>query len=111
MIAGAQTYLPVSDLSRALRFYIETLGLKLLDDEQAEVKILDAGNDAEIVLCSTSNLPSNDIRLALRVRDFDGAIAIFGNRGVNFTMRSAGRARAADFKDTEGNRLTLVAAT
>jgi catechol 2,3-dioxygenase-like lactoylglutathione lyase family enzyme len=109
MIAGAQTYLPVSNLPRALRFYVETLGLKLVNDEQADEKVLDAGNDAEVVLRTTASLPSEEIRLALRVRDFDGAIAIFENRGVRFTPRMSGRARAADFNDSEGNRLMLLA--
>ena len=115
------TYLPASDLDRARRFYEETLGLAPKSLNNGGVTYEFAGGTAAF-LYPTSNAGTSKASQAFwSVEDVDREIAELKTRGVVFEPyddmpgeRSsqgaviAGGAKAAWFKDSEGNILALI---
>src|SRR4051812_40300252 len=100
MIRGGMVRLPVADLERAMRFYIETLGMKLVE-ETAEVAVIDAGEGFRIGLTKTPSAIA-PITIALYPKmPLTEAVAILENRGVAFE-------RDARFHDPDGHVLALV---
>jgi catechol 2,3-dioxygenase-like lactoylglutathione lyase family enzyme len=113
-------YLPAGNLARARRFYEEQLGLRPIDPGPQGVTYEFAGQTA-CFLYPTSNAGTSRASQAFwRVTDVDREIAELKSRGVVFEdypmegTRSpsgaitAGGAKAAWFKDTEGNILALI---
>lgn len=98
MIEGGTVQLPVRDVERALRFYIERLGVKLVQDAVLD---LGAGFGVELVRADTVTPQT----LVLYVRDFDEAIATYENRGLVFTTD----AKSAECTDLDGHHLRFVA--
>jgi catechol 2,3-dioxygenase-like lactoylglutathione lyase family enzyme len=109
MIAGGTVSLAVTDMPRALRFYVETLGLKLIQDLGPHRQVLDVGNETELSLISAAIVTQGSSEFAMRVREYDAAIAIYENRGIVFRQVREGNERRAHFTDSEGNPLALVA--
>jgi catechol 2,3-dioxygenase-like lactoylglutathione lyase family enzyme len=113
-------YLPAQDLARARRFYEEQLGFRPIRPEAHGVTYEFAGQTA-CFLYSTPNAGTSKASQAFwRVTDVDREIAELKSRGVVFEdypmegTRSpsgaitAGGAKSAWFKDTEGNILALI---
>ena len=114
-------YFPASDLERARRFYENTLGLVPTSVNNGGVTYAFAGGTAAF-LYVTSNAGSSRASQAFwAVADVDREIAELKGRGVVFEHydgmpgeRSpegavvAGGAKAAWFKDSEGNTLAIV---
>jgi len=96
MIRGGLVTLQVASVEAALRFYIETLGMKLVADAT-----LDAGDGFCLRLVEGPRR-TDDITFHTKV-PLAEAIAIYENRGVVFDAQ--GR-----FRDPDGNTLTLTAA-
>lgn len=101
MIAGGCTSLGVRDVARAVRFYIETLGMKLVA-ERDETAVLDAG-DGFLVALRLGPPAKLPLTFFAKV-PLAEAVAIYENRGIAF--RADGAAFA--FQDPDGNTLCLA---
>jgi catechol 2,3-dioxygenase-like lactoylglutathione lyase family enzyme len=112
MIAGGNVTLCVADLGRALRFYVETLGMKLIEESPGWA-VVDAGDGFRIGLRvakkdAVAPSASQPTSVGLRVKGlFDDALAILENRGIAFERRSAGAMKIAAFSDPDDNPLYL----
>jgi catechol 2,3-dioxygenase-like lactoylglutathione lyase family enzyme len=109
MIRGGVVVLPVSDVARAVRFYVETLGMKLVEESAAGEAILDAGEGFRIALraqagADRGGAPAVGLYPKLPLRE---AVAIFENRGVAFDIEDGPAVVLAHFRDPDGNRLHL----
>jgi catechol 2,3-dioxygenase-like lactoylglutathione lyase family enzyme len=102
MIRGGMVTLSVRDLASAVRFYIETLGLKLVE-ERPEASVLDAGDAFLIELRTGTPGQAPPLTLFPKV-PLAEAISIYEMRGVAF-------AEDGEFSDPDGNRLRLRAPT
>jgi catechol 2,3-dioxygenase-like lactoylglutathione lyase family enzyme len=102
MISGGLVTLRVADVERAVRFYVETLGMKLVE-EGAGASIIDAGEGFRIEL--RQGAPRDSAITLYSKLSLDEAVAIYENRGVVFTVdREEG---TAQFRDADNNLLTL----
>ena len=119
--APMYAYIPARDVARARRFYEDTLGFKPKQEVAGGVVYEFAGQTA----CFLYETPNAGTSLASqafwRVDDVDGEIAELKKRGVTFEQYDgmpgdrtpgvavvAGGAKAAWFKDSEGNILALI---
>ena len=113
-------YLPASDVKRARLFYEKTLGLKASDEIAGGVAFQFANGTAAF-LYPTSNAGTNRASQAYwQVADVEKEVAELKARGVTFEeydmpgmktvngIATAGGAKTAWFKDTEGNILAIV---
>jgi catechol 2,3-dioxygenase-like lactoylglutathione lyase family enzyme len=120
MISGGNATLVVSEMERAVRFYVETLGFKLRErsgDDWAEV---DAGNGLVLGLHHASEQEGaakpgacGSISVGLEVNQPIGEVVeVLANRGVTFhgPVRQAGPLKLAFFSDPDGNALYLAEA-
>jgi predicted enzyme related to lactoylglutathione lyase len=118
--APLYAYLPASDMSRARRFYEDKLGFKP-KSEQAGGVTYEFANQTACFLYPTPNAGTSKASQAFwQVEDVDREIEALKARGVEFEHYdmpgersasgavSAGGAKAAWFKDSEGNILALV---
>ncbi len=116
--APIRAYIPVSAVARARKFYEETIGLRP-KQEYAGGVIYECGG-AEVFLYPTSNAGTSKASQAYwQVADVEAEVAELKARGVKFdeynipgvTMKNsiatAGGAKTAWFKDTEGNILAV----
>src|SRR5262245_36465325 len=117
MIRGGNASIYVTKMDLAIRFYTETLGLRLItriDDEWAE---LDAGNGMVVGL-HPANPPttatpgtSGAINVEFRVDDsLEVVVDLLSKRGVRFNgpIASYEHVRLASFVDPDGNALLLA---
>jgi catechol 2,3-dioxygenase-like lactoylglutathione lyase family enzyme len=110
MIRGGVVTLAVHDLDRAVRFYVETLGMKLVEDGGAAWAIIDAGDGLRIGLRVAGDAANGGSGMRI---DFAPklplaeAVAILGNRGIAFTRKSESGSDVALFEDPDGNALAL----
>ena len=120
MIRGGLVSLSVREVNRAVRFYVETLGMKLVEDAGTARAVVDAGEGFHLALVladkpptSGSRASANDpgtrvptVGLATKV-PLKEAIAIYENRGIVFELREG----AAYFRDPDDNPLYLYQPT
>jgi catechol 2,3-dioxygenase-like lactoylglutathione lyase family enzyme len=99
MIRGGFVRLQTSDLDRALRFYIETLGMKLVE-QAAGAAVLDAGDGFHLRLEAGAGGAPTAITFLVKV-PLAEATSIYENRGVVFDA-------GARFRDPDGNLLELA---
>ena len=117
--APIRAYIPASDVKRARKFYEEVLGLEPGEDYAGGV-IYECG-DTEAFLYPTLNAGTSKASQAFwQVEDVEAEVAELKARGVKFeeydfpgmTMKNsivtAGGAKAAWFKDSEGNILAVT---
>jgi len=119
--APLYAYIPARDLSRARQFYEVKLGLKPKADINGGV-VYEFGGGTAAFLYPTPNAGTSQASQAFwSVQDVDSEIAVLNARGVVFENyddmpgeRSpqgaviAGGAKAAWFKDSEGNIMALI---
>jgi predicted enzyme related to lactoylglutathione lyase len=116
--APIRAYIPASDVSRARQFYEGILGLGA-EEEYAGGVIYECGG-AIVFLYPTRNAGTSQASQAFwQVQDVEAEVAELKARGVKFeeyempgvTMKNsivtAGEAKTAWFKDTEGNILAI----
>jgi catechol 2,3-dioxygenase-like lactoylglutathione lyase family enzyme len=116
--APIRAYIPVSDVSRARRFYEDIVGLEPGEDYAGGV-IYECGG-TEAFLYPTPNAGTSRASQAFwQVKDVEAEVAELKKRGVQFeeydmpgvTMKNSiatgGGAKTAWFKDTEGNILAV----
>ncbi len=114
-------YLPARDLDRARRFYEETVGLKPQQDTNGGVVYAFANGTAAFLYPSPNAGTSQASQAFWSVPDVDALIRALKARGAQFETYddmpgersaegaiTAGGAKAAWFKDSEGNILALV---
>ena len=115
-------YIPAKDLARARQFYEQTLGLKPAR-EQAGGVVYEFGRQTACFLYPTPNAGTSQTSQAFwAADDVDREIIALKARGVVFEdydmpgaksasgAITAGGAKAAWFKDSEGNIMALVQA-
>jgi catechol 2,3-dioxygenase-like lactoylglutathione lyase family enzyme len=111
-------YLPAKDVARARRFYEEKLGFKPSKELAGGVAYEFAGGTA-CFLYPTPNAGTSSASQAFwDVEDVEKEVAELKAKGVTFeqydmpgmqgSIATAGGAKAAWFKDTEGNILAIV---
>jgi predicted enzyme related to lactoylglutathione lyase len=116
--APIRAYIPATDVKRARRFYEEIIGLEPREEYAGGV-IYECGG-AEVFLYATPNAGTSRASQAYwQVVDVEAEVAELKARGVKFeeydfpgvTMKNsvatAGGAKTAWFKDTEGNILAV----
>jgi len=111
MIRGGLVTLFVSDVDVAVRFYIETLGMKLVHAEDG-FSVIDAGDGFSIGLHRRGKrdpkrgaaAPKVGLYPKLPIRE---AMAILENRGVTFEVIEDDKLVIADFHDPDDNVLYL----
>lgn len=106
MIRGGAVVLAVKDVAHAVRFYVETLGMKLVRESAGDA-VIDAGEGFLIELREGASASTTSVVLYPKV-PIDEAIAIYDNRGVVFTTERSGSTVIARFDDPDGNRLALI---
>jgi predicted enzyme related to lactoylglutathione lyase len=118
--APMYAYIPARDLQRARRFYEEKVGLKP-NLEVAGGVVYEFGRGTACFLYQTPNAGTSQASQAFwDVEDVEREVAELKRRGVEFEryddlpdvdangISTAGGARAAWFKDSEGNIMALV---
>lgn len=113
------SYIPAKDVSRARRFYEETLGFKPKEETAGGV-VYEFGKGTACFLYPTPNAGTSQASQAFwQVEDIEREVAELKERGVEFEkydmpgmdenqISTAGGAKAAWFKDTEGNIMALI---
>jgi catechol 2,3-dioxygenase-like lactoylglutathione lyase family enzyme len=113
-------YIPAKDVARARRFYEDTLGFQPKEEVAGGVAY-EFGNGTACFLYPTPNAGTSKASQAFwQVDDIEREAAELKSRGVEFEdydmpgqksasgVITAGGARAAWFRDTEGNILAII---
>src|SRR5262249_30912425 len=113
-------YIPAKDVTRARRFYEDKLGFRP-KQEVAGGMVYEFGGKTACFLYPTPNAGTSKASQAfLEVDDIEHEVAELKSRGIAFEhydvpgkkspsgVISAGGAKAAWFKDTEGNILAII---
>jgi predicted enzyme related to lactoylglutathione lyase len=113
------SYIPAKDVARARRFYEQKLGFKPKEETAGGV-VYEFGKGTACFLYPTPNAGTSQASQAFwQVEDIEREVAELKKRGVTFEkydmpeldengILTAGGARAAWFKDTEGNIMALI---
>ena len=114
------SYIPAKDLGRARRFYEDKIGFKPRQEIAGGV-VYEFGKGTACFLYTTPNAGTSRASQAFwQVDDIEREVAELRKRGVAFeeydmpdmkkqgSIYSGGGARAAWFKDSEGNILALI---
>src|SRR5262245_11450244 len=105
MIRGGAVVLDVSDVAHSVRFYVETLGTKLVHEGSDGSATIDAGEGFRIELRSAAQSNPRESRtfeaapsvLLFPKIPIDEAIAIYENRGVSFNVERGANGVIARF--------------
>jgi len=113
-------YIPARDVARARRFYEDQLGLKAREEVAGGV-VYEFGKGTAAFLYPTPNAGTSRASQAFwQVADIEREVAELKKRGVKFEdydmpgmktedgIFTGGGARAAWFKDSEGNILAVI---
>ena len=113
------SYIPVSNLARARKFYEEKIGLRAREEYAGGV-IYECGDGSWVFMYPSAGAGTSRASTAFwAVDDVEAEVAALRARGVVFEeydmpglktkngIASAGGARTAWFKDTEGNILAI----
>ena len=117
--APMYSYIPAKDVARARKFYEEKLGIKPKQETAGGV-VYEFGNGTACFLYPTANAGTSQASQAFwQVDDIEREVTDLKARGVKFEkydmpemdengISTAGGAKAAWFKDTEGNIMALI---
>jgi catechol 2,3-dioxygenase-like lactoylglutathione lyase family enzyme len=112
--------LPAADLERAKRFYTEKLGLSPESEAPGGIFYLCGGGTRFLVFPSGGTASGTHTQLGWTVDDIEAEVADLKARGVVFeeydtpylktvdSVATTGPIKAAWFKDSEGNFLSVV---
>jgi predicted enzyme related to lactoylglutathione lyase len=113
------SYIPAKDVARARQFYEQKLGFKPKQETAGGV-VYEFGKGTACFLYPTPNAGTSRASQAFwQVEDIEHDVAELKRRGVKFEkydvpgmdengISSAGGAKAAWFKDSEGNIMALI---
>lgn len=116
----SHTTLPAADLGRAKKFYAEKLGLNPATESPGGLFYVTGGGTRFTVYPTPNPTRGGHTQMGLSVNDIEGAVADLQAAGVVFeeydfpglktegSIAKTGDARAAWFKDSEGNMIGLV---
>lgn len=117
MIRGVKfVSIPVENQERALKFYIEVLGFRLLtdqpfDDKQRWIELGIPGADTRVVIFQFGDTmkPGGPLPMALWSDDVEGTAADLKAKGVQFVMEPTREhyGIVSIFKDLDGNCVML----
>ena len=123
MLASASIHptLPVVDLERAKKFYVETLGLKVIKEDPSPGAVLQAGGGTKLYLYQRAATKADHTVAGFTVADVEATVAELKAKGVVFQeldipsmgiktvngVASFGDMKSAWFNDTEGNILAV----
>jgi catechol 2,3-dioxygenase-like lactoylglutathione lyase family enzyme len=114
MFIGGNATVMVRDFDRAVRFYVETLGLSLLyraGNEWAEVRAADGLTIGLHLWGGHGPAPgaASGISIGLTVKSIEAAMAELGGRGIAFRgpVQDNDSVKLAFFGDPDGNPLYL----
>ncbi|MGD0143685.1 MAG: VOC family protein [Rhizomicrobium sp.] len=114
-ITGGNVTVFISNMDKAVRFYTQTLGLKLAERYGDHWATIDAGNGLSIgLLLASPNDPKPGLKGAMTIgleinEPIDRAVSQLKAKGVRFTsnaIKSEGGI-GARFEDPDGNELYL----
>jgi predicted enzyme related to lactoylglutathione lyase len=117
--APMYSYIPAKDVGRARKFYEEKLSFKPKAETAGGV-VYEFGDGTACFLYPTPNAGTSRASQAFwQVKDIEREVADLKARGVNFEkydmpgmdangISTGGAAKAAWFKDTEGNIMALI---
>ena len=117
--APMYSYIPAKDVARARKFYEEKLGFKPKQETAGGV-VYEFGKGTACLLYPTPNAGTLQASQAFwQVEDIEREVAELKARGVTFEkydmpsmdengISTEGGAKAAWFKDTEGNIMALI---
>ena len=117
--AAARATLPASDMKRAKKFYQETLGLKVKEENPGGVRF-ECGDGTEMAVYPSGFAGTNQATAAeFEVQDIEAEMSELKDKGVTFEeydlpdlktengVATFDKDKGAWFKDTEGNILAL----
>ncbi len=114
--------LPVVDVARAKKFYQEKLGLKPMSTDEPDTVIFECGRGTRLFLYQRAPTKADNTAAAFLVPDVEKTVRDLKSKGVAFeeynypglktvnSIATIGIAKAAWFKDTEGNILSVTQA-
>ena len=120
--AIAEATLPAKDLEHARQFYVERLGLSPTSEDEQGIHFVVGGTRFRLFR-SGGSASGSHTQLALMVRDIGAQVKALGERGLSFEqydypnlktvdgVADVGYARAAWFKDSEGNLIGIAQLT
>jgi catechol-2,3-dioxygenase len=120
--ANAEATLPAQDLERAKAFYAERLGLSPTSEDRQGVHFVVGGTRFRLFR-SGGSASGTHTQLALMVDDVAAQVSSLRSRGLSFVeydypnlktvdgIADLGYAKAAWFKDSEGNLLGIAQLT
>jgi catechol 2,3-dioxygenase-like lactoylglutathione lyase family enzyme len=117
MIRGVKfTSIPVTDQDRALAFYTEKLGFRLLTDQQYNdkqrwIELGISGTDTRVVLFRFDDgvQPGTKMNITFWADDVERTVRELESKGVKFVTKAqkADWGTAAIFKDLDGNTFVI----
>jgi catechol 2,3-dioxygenase-like lactoylglutathione lyase family enzyme len=117
MIRGIKfVSIPVTDQDRALAFYTEKLGFRVVtdqpfDDKQRWIELGVPGADTGLVLFNMGDAlkPGGMLNVTFWTDDMAGTVAQLKGKGVEFVMepKRFDWGTGSVFKDVDGNRIML----
>ena len=105
----ARVNIMISEMEQAIDFYVNLLGLSLLNPYGNHYAEIDA-NGFMIALHprNDSVITGNNMSIGLGVFNFDETLDPFISKGIEFTIEKGGYFRLAHFTDPDGNCLFLA---
>ncbi|MBX2911920.1 MAG: VOC family protein [Cyclobacteriaceae bacterium] len=108
-IQGGNVTVMVANMDRAIKFYTETLGLKLANRYGDHWADIEAPGIAIGLYPTASHANKGDnLQIGLKVPDLDKAISMLERKGLHFNIHNDGQVRLAFFTDPDGNTLYLA---
>ena len=122
MLANARVRptLPVVDLERALKFYEEKLGLRIVESDPSPGAVLQAGDGTKLNIYPRAATKVDHTAASFTVKDVEAEVKELRAKGVVFEdvdqpgfktvdgIATIGDLKGAWFKDTEGNILAVT---
>lgn len=122
MLSKATATLPVTDLQRALEFYVEKVGLTVTYQDEFGQALIELPDGSTFSLYRRGPTNADQTVVSFNTDDISADVSSLRSAGVVFeeySMPEAGLVtvdgvatlgpnRAAWFKDTEGNTLSLI---
>ena len=117
---GVRETLPAVDLKRARKFYEETLGLKVVAEDPSPGIMIQCGKGTMLYVYQRSATKADHTVASFDVDNVDAEVKELKKKGIKFeeynmpglktvnSIAAVGGMKAAWFKDTEGNILSVA---